>query len=137
MTEAAAFGLSTGPTDVVNSLLQQNAPPPPYGSVGQGSTDPAVFRTDGYIKALNLNSFLQVANHDNQYRYDQYSNALHEWSEHGMQGDPPAPPKYESVDANGFESWWSQYSSNPGQDPPPTTFMVNGNTNGTYGWTSA
>jgi len=125
------------PDQIVAGLLEQNAPPPAYAPVGAASTDPAVYRTDGYIKALNLNSFLQVANHDNQYRYDQYSNSLHEWKEHGMQGDPPAPPKYESVDLNGFNNWWAQYSANPGQDAPPTTFMVNGNTNGTYAWTSA
>lgn len=130
---AAVYGSRTDP--VVAALLQQNAPPATYAAVGAGSTDPAVFRTDGYIKALNLNSFLQIANHDNTYRYDRYKNALHEWSEHGMQDPPPAPPKYETVDLNGFNDWWARYT--PGYDQPsPTSFVTNGPKDGGYGWTA-
>lgn len=126
--EAAVYGLEAS-NPIVDGLLQQNAPPAAYAPVGAASTDPAVFRTDGYIKELNLNSFLEVANHDNTYRFDQYKNALHEWSEQGMQGDPPPPPKYESVDVKGYDNWWASYT--PGYDAPsPTSFV----TNGPKGW---
>lgn len=134
----AAVSGSEASNPVVDSMLQQNAPPAPYAPVGAGSTDPAVFRTDGYIKALNLNSFLQAANHDNEYRFNQYKYQLHEWSEHGMEGPPPAPPKYESVDLKQFDNWWTQYCANMGEDAPSSTMcVVNGSKNGGYGWTSA
>ena len=137
---AAAAALLNPETvnSTVAELLTQNAPPTPYASVGAGSTDPAVYRTDDYIKALNLNSFLQAANHDNTYRYQQYDFQLREWSEGGMQGSPPPPPKYETVDLNGFDTWWAQYNANIGQNAPSTTsFITNGPTDGGYGWTTS
>jgi hypothetical protein len=109
----------------VASLLTQNAPPAPYASVGQASTDPAVIQTDDYIKALNLNSFLQEANQVNTYQYQQYDYQLHEWSEGGMQGDPPAAPQYETVDMNGFNSWWTQFDATMGQGAPTVNFLTN------------
>jgi hypothetical protein len=120
---------------IVMSMLEQNAPPLPYAAVGQGSIDPAVYRTDGYIKALNLNSFLQIANHDNCYRFQQYDFQLREWSSGGMQGPPPPPPKYETVDLKGFDNWWAQYSTKLG-DAPPCTFITNGPTGSNYGWSA-
>lgn len=136
-TEAAALLGPEEVSPVVASLLTQNAPPAPYAPVGQGSTDPAVFRTDDYIKALNLNSFLQAANHDNTYRYQQYDFQLHMWSEGGMQGNPPAAPKYETVDLKGFNNWWAQYDANIGQDEPsPTSFVTHGPADGGYGWSA-
>ena len=124
-------------SDIVAQLLKDNAPPAPYAAVGSGSSDPAVYRTDNYIKMLNLNSFLQVANHDNAYRYDQYSFQLHMWTENGMQGPPPPAPKYETVDLKGFDDWWAQYNANIGADAPsPASFLANGPKDGGYGWTA-
>jgi len=130
-------GSTQTPAEIVAGLLSANAPPTPYAALGQASTDPSVFMSGSYQRDLNLNWYLQVANHDNAYRYQTYSDSVQTWANNGMQGDPPAAPKYESVDVNGFDSWWQQYCGNPGQDAPPVNFLVNGPAvQGQYGWTS-
>ena len=119
-------GSTETPAEIVAGLLSANAPPQPYASIGQASTDPSVFMSGSYQRDLNLNWYLQVANHDNAYRYQTYSDAVQTWANNGMQGDPPAAPKYEAVDVSGFDSWWQQYCANPGQDAPPVNFLANG-----------
>jgi hypothetical protein len=106
--------------------------------VTSGSTDPNVFMGGSYQRDMNLDWFLQVANHDNSYRFDRYRFDVQTWANNGMQGTPPPPPKYEMVDVKSFDTWWTQYCANPGQDAPPTNFFVNGPKNpGEYGWTWA
>jgi hypothetical protein len=40
-----------------------------------------------------------------------------------MQGNPPAAPKYETVDVNGFGQWWSQYTASIGYKDAPSVSM--------------
>lgn len=122
------------PTDPVAALLQQNAPPSVYPQGQQPSTDAGVYTNPDYMKQSNLNMIQQQANHENQYRFDIYKNGLQNWAQNGMQGDPPAPPKYQAVDLKGFNQWWDQLTQNMGQDPPPKTFISNQlPNNGYYG----
>ena len=140
-SSATAPGASSdtpSPEDIVAGLLQDNAPPPAYAQLGSPSTDANIYMSGSYMRDLNLNSYLQIANHDNAYRYDTYRFQVNTWAANGMQGSPPTPPKYETVDVVGFDSWWQQYCANPGQDAPAVTFLANGpKIPGQYGWTSA
>lgn len=119
------------------NLLQVNAPPPAYAQLGSPSADPNTYMSGSYMRDLNLNCYLQIANHDNAYRYDTYRFQVTTWAANGMEGPPPKPPKYETVDVAGFDSWWQQYCANPGQEAPTVKFLANGPAvPGQYGWTS-
>jgi hypothetical protein len=120
------------PTDPVAALLQQNAPPSAYAPGQQPSTDMGVYSNPDYLMQSNLNLIQQQTNHENQYRFDVYKNGVQNWAANGMQGDPPAAPKYENVDVKGFNQWWDQYTQNVGQNAPPETFISNQIANNGY-----
>jgi len=120
------------PTDPVTALLQQHAPPSAYAQGQQPSTDAGVYTNPDYLKQSNLNLIQQQANHENQYRFDVYKNGLQNWAQNGMQGDPPAPPKYETVDLQGFNQWWAAYNQDLAQNAPPQTFISNQVANNGY-----
>jgi hypothetical protein len=130
---AKANAVTTSPApaltsdQIVAGLLQQNAVPSPYAPTSTPSTDPGTYMGGNYIKQSNLNFIVQGVNHENQNRFDEYQNGLQNWAQGGMKGDPPAPPKYEVVDATGFENWWSQYTANIGYQnaAPISTFVTN------------
>lgn len=98
---------SQGPSTPVSPA----GPPPLYGSGQILSTDPAVFTASNYIQGINLSGYQQQANWENTRRYDNYLNQFQNWKLNGSQGDPPAPPKYETVDQAGFQNWWAQYQA--------------------------
>src|SRR5579884_4230058 len=115
------------PADIAANLLKQNAAPIPYGSVQQPSNSSSVFTTGTYIENLNLNGIESQVNQVNSYRYSNYQTAVENWAENGMRGPAPASPQYESVDVNGFQQWWNQYTASIGQGsgPPAANFVSN------------
>jgi hypothetical protein len=80
-----------------------------------------------YIEQSNLNFIQQQVNETNQNRFADYTTGVNNWAAGGMQGSPPAPPSYETVDAGGFGQWWNQYTANIGLEnaPPISTFVSN------------
>ncbi len=107
------------PQQVVANLLAQNAPPQPYSQAQQPSTNPAVYEGGGYMQQSNLNCIEQQAGVQNRNLFANYTVAVQNWAGNGMRGSPPAAPKYESVDVNGFNQWWSEYTSNLGAGRRP------------------
>ncbi len=126
-TSTSSTATPKTPADIVAGLLQKNAPPSPYASTSQPSTDPGVFSTPTYIEQSNLNFVVQGVNEENQNRFANYTTGVNNWAAGGMQGNPPAPPQYETVDMNGFTQWWNQYTANIGYEnaPPISTFVSN------------
>ena len=125
--QASAPPMPMTPAHVVSNLLQQNAPPPPYARSSQPSTDPSVYSSMSYIEQSNLNFIQQQVNETNQNRFADYTTGVNNWAAGGMQGSPPPPPSYETVDAGGFGQWWNQYTANIGLEnaPPISTFVSN------------
>jgi len=125
--QASAAPVHITPADVVSGLLQKNAPPPPYASASQPSTDPSVYSSMSYIEQSNLNFVQQQVNETNQNRFADYTTGVNNWAAGGMQGNPPTPPSYETVDAGGFGQWWNQYTANIGLEnaPPVSSFVSN------------
>jgi hypothetical protein len=80
-----------------------------------------------YIEQSNLNFVQQQVNETNQNRFADYTTGVNNWAAGGMQGSPPRPPSYETVDPNGFTQWWNQYTANIGLEgaPPISTFVSN------------
>jgi hypothetical protein len=80
-----------------------------------------------YIEQSNLNFVQQQVNETNQNRFADYTTGVNNWAAGGMQGSPPTPPNYETVDPNGFTQWWNQYTANMGLEsaPPISTFVSN------------
>ena len=114
-------------------LTQQlPAGPPP---VVQPSTDPAVYRTDGYIKQLNLqafNAYIYGSNDvyggmrgANRTAVDRFNFAAKIWEQGGKSAPPPSWPAFQYVDTAAFDLWWATYSANPGQNAPDLFFIKN------------
>ncbi len=80
-----------------------------------------------------MNLIEQEANVQNRNLYANYTVGVQNWAENGMQGSPPAAPKYESVNVNGFNQWWSEYTSNMAAGAPPATFVTNEPQDNGYG----
>jgi len=87
---------------------------PNYPFIQAPSTDYSTYRSDDYIRNLNLQAFEQQANIVNQQLYTQWV----------AQGSTGSLPQYIGVDENAFNQWWAQYSANPGQDAPPQNFWT-------------
>jgi hypothetical protein len=114
------------PADLIASLIKQNAPPATPASTWVPSTNAAVFMLDDYNKQGSLSFFVSRVNHENGMRFGEYQNGLQNWVMGGMQGQPPAPPNYETFDMSGFNKWWDNYSANIGYDAQPmSTFVSN------------
>lgn len=96
------------------------------------STDPSVYRGDGYIKALNLTQFIGIIYGGgidgkllgtNQKALQALQSAAHEFAQHKDTNPVPLPPNYNIVDLAAFDQWWAQYEANMGQDAPPLFFI--------------
>lgn len=118
------------PADIIANLLKQNPAPTPYVPTWNPSTNPAVFMLDDYNKQGNLSLIMREINHENGLRSTLYQNGLQNWVIGGMQGPPPAPPHYETMDLNGFNQWWDNLNAGiaagTGQGAAPiSTFVSN------------
>ena len=153
--EQARVILATGQGDVVtaNKVYYGGATTPPVGNPdGFTPADPAspykptqspssesnVFSTPAYIKELDFSGMVNQANDENGRRYENYMTAVKNWESNGKVGDPPAAPKYETVDRASFDNWWAQYQTNlqSGTDAPDVSmFLTNAPDygNGYYG----
>jgi hypothetical protein len=85
----------------------QYAPPTAYAVQQVASTDPNVFTTPSYIKALNYNGMLASANDNNQLAWQQFSNNWRNWAGNGCVGSPPQAPVYNKVDQAAFDQYWN------------------------------
>lgn len=118
--------------DKLNSYAKAGMPIPPQFSPATVSTDPSVFRGDGYIKALNLTQFIGIVYGGgidgkllgtNQKALQAFEFQSHEFAEHKDTAAVPVMPKYNIVDLAAFDQWWAQYEANMGQDAPPLFFI--------------
>jgi hypothetical protein len=118
------------PEDIIANLLEQNPAPPPYAPTWNPSTNAAVFMTDDYNKQGNLSLVMREVNHENGLRSFLYQNGLQNWVIGGMQGPPPAPPHYETLDLNAFNTWWDNLNASiaagtGGQAGPTSDYVSN------------
>ncbi len=113
--------------------------PAMYTPGQSSSTDPSVYSTPGYMKALLYSGIQQQANAENARRYQNYSTAVKNWEAGGSVGSAPALPQYETVDQGAFDQWWSQYQASiatgDGSAPDVKMFLTNAPNygNGYYG----
>jgi hypothetical protein len=83
---------------------------------------------DDYNKQGNLSFVVNRVEHENGMRFGEYQNGLQNWVAGGMQGQPPAPPHYETFDMSGYNTWWDNYSASIGTATgaqPISTFVSN------------
>ena len=102
-------------------LIDYYPPPVPMGSaLQQPSTDPAVFRDDGYIKRLNEQAYWHYAvDVPNRYTADRFSFACKTWEMGTVVNGTnavkspflPQPPAYVVFDVAAFNQWWDQYTA--------------------------
>jgi hypothetical protein len=127
---AAASNPVMQPADIIAKLLQQNPAPPPYAPTWSPSTNTAVFMSDDYDKQGNLSLVMREVNHENGLRSFLYQNGLQNWAIGGMQGPPPTPPHYETLDLNAFNNWWDNLNASiaagtGGQAGPTSDYVSN------------
>ena len=113
------------PVDIIANLLKQNPAPTAYAPTWNPSTNPAAFMTDDYNKQGNLSLVMRQINHENGVRAAQYENGLQNWVMGGMQGQPPAPPHYETLDMDAFNKWWNNTDGMGGSTDPTSSFVSN------------
>jgi hypothetical protein len=118
------------PADIIASLLQQNPAPAPYAPTWSPSTNAAEFMSDDYDKQGNLSLVMRQINHENGLRSTLYQNGLQNWVIGGMQGQPPAPPHYETLDLDKFNQWWDNLNAGiaagtGGQAGPTSEYVSN------------
>jgi hypothetical protein len=127
---AAASNAIMQPADIIANLLQQNPAPTPYAPTWQPSTNAAEFMSDDYDKQGNLSLVMREINHENGLRSFLYQNGLQNWAIGGMQGPPPTPPHYETLDLNAFNNWWDNLNASiaagtGGQAGPTSDYVSN------------
>lgn len=128
VAQASSNGQSSAP-------VSPAAPPTLYNPTPSASNDQTVFGGANYFQQLDLSFYQQQADVENSNRYQNYLTAFSNWQLNGSEGQPPAAPVYETVDANGFAAWFAQSQKDITAVPDVSTFLVNGPDygNGYYG----